>query len=167
MTEVNDYDAYPGVIAAKHPGLDKRTPFLFHHLLTSAPMMTTQTLTPHDLVLQAKAQIKEISTANAQPLLAQHVIIDVREPDEFAQGHLPGAINVPRGVLEFRMGTLPVVKNPAQAILLYCGSGGRSALAAVQLQKIGYSQVVSMTGGFDAWAAESRPSEKPAPVSYD
>lgn len=124
-------------------------------------------LTPHDLVAEAKSKIKEVSTDGAQMSLCQSVVIDVREPEEFALGHLSGAINIPRGVLEFRIGTLPQAKDTSAPVLLYCRSGGRSALGAVQLQKIGYTTVVSMAGGFDAWSAEGRPAEKPVPVNFE
>jgi len=123
--------------------------------------------TPHELVVEAKAQIKEVTTEGAQLALCQSVVVDVREPEEVALGHLPGAINIPRGVLEFRIGTLPQTQETSAPLLLYCRSGGRSALAAVQLQKLGYSSVVSMAGGFDAWSAEGRPADKPVPVSFE
>jgi rhodanese-related sulfurtransferase len=126
-------------------------------------------LTPHELVVEAKGQIREVNTEQAQALLSRSVVVDVREPEEFMLGHLPGAINIPRGVLEFKIGTLPQAQTPATAapLLLYCRSGGRSALAAVQLQRLGYSNVVSMAGGFDAWSAEGRPADRPAPVSFE
>lgn len=123
--------------------------------------------TPHELVVEAKAHIKEVTTEGAQLALCQSVVVDVREPEEVALGHLPGAINIPRGVLEFKIGTLPQTKEASAPILLYCRSGGRSALAAVQLQKLGYSNVVSMAGGFDAWSAEDRLTDRPAPVSFE
>lgn len=123
--------------------------------------------TPHELVVEAKAQIREVTTGDAQLALCQSVVVDVREPEEVALGHLPGAINIPRGVLEFKIGTLLQTKETSAPLLLYCRSGGRSALAAVQLQKLGYSNVVSMAGGFDAWSAEGRPADKPVPVSFE
>lgn len=123
--------------------------------------------TPHELVVEAKAQIREVTTGDAQLALWQSVVVDVREPEEVALGHLPGAVNIPRGVLEFKIGTLPQTKETSAPLLLYCRSGGRSALAAVQLQKLGYSNVVSMAGGFDAWSAEGRPADKPVPVSFE
>lgn len=123
--------------------------------------------TPHELVLEAKSQIKEVSLDEAQQALGRSVVIDVREPEEIALGRLPGALCIPRGVLEFKIGTLPQTQDKATPILLYCRSGGRSALAAVQLQKLGYANVVSMAGGFDAWSAAGRPADKPAPVSFE
>lgn len=124
-------------------------------------------LTPHDLVVEAKAQIKEITTADAQALLTKRTIIDVREYNEFAAGHLPGAINVPRGVLEFQIGTIGECVDKTKPYLIYCRTSGRAALSAVQLQKIGYTDLVSMAGGFEAWAKEGRPVDQPAPVNFD
>lgn len=123
--------------------------------------------TPHDLVVEAKAQIKEVGTADAQGLLGKHIVIDVREYEEYAAGHLPGAINIPRGVLEFKIGMVPECANKSGAFLIYCRTSGRAALSAVQLQKIGYGNVVSMTGGFEAWNTEGRPTEKPEPINFE
>jgi rhodanese-related sulfurtransferase len=124
-------------------------------------------VTPHDLVLEAKAQIKEVPTAEAQALLGKRVVIDVREYDEYAAGHLPGAINIPRGVLEFKIGMVPECANKDGAFLIYCRTSGRAALSAVQLQKIGYGNILSMAGGFEAWNNEQRPTEKPEPINFE
>jgi rhodanese-related sulfurtransferase len=124
-------------------------------------------VTPHDLVVEAKSQIKEVGTAEAQALLGKRVVIDVREYDEYAAGHLPGAINIPRGVLEFKIGMVPECANKDGAFLIYCRTSGRAALSAVQLQKLGYGNVISMAGGFEAWNNENRPSEKPEPINFE
>jgi len=124
-------------------------------------------VTPHDLVIEAKAQIKEVSTGEALGMLGKRVIIDVREYDEYAAGHLPGAINIPRGVLEFKIGMVPECANKEGAFLIYCRTSGRAALSAVQLQRIGYSNVISMGGGFEAWNNERRPTEKPEPINFE
>jgi rhodanese-related sulfurtransferase len=124
-------------------------------------------VTPHELVLEAKSQIKEVSTADGQALLGKRVVIDVREYDEFAAGHLPGAINIPRGILEFKIGMVPECANKDGAFLIYCRTSGRAALSAVQLQKIGYSNVISMAGGFEVWNNEGRPTEKPQPINFE
>lgn len=124
-------------------------------------------VTPHDLVIEAKSKITEVSTADALGLLGKRVVIDVREYDEFAAGHLPGAINIPRGVLEFKIGMVPECANKSGAFLIYCRTSGRAALSAVQLQKIGYENVVSMAGGFEAWNTEGRPTEKPEPINFE
>jgi rhodanese-related sulfurtransferase len=124
-------------------------------------------VSPHDLVIEAKAQIKEVGTADAQGLLGKRIVIDVREYDEFAAGHLPGAINIPRGVLEFKIGMVPECANKAGSFLIYCRTSGRAALSAVQLQKIGYENVISMAGGFEVWNNEGRPTEKPEPINFE
>ncbi len=124
-------------------------------------------VTPHELVLEAKSQIKEVGTAEAQGLLGKRVVIDVREYDEYAAGHLPGAINIPRGVLEFKIGMVPECANKAGSFLVYCRTSGRAALSTVQLQKIGYGDVISMAGGIEVWNNEGRPVEKPEPVNFE
>ncbi len=124
-------------------------------------------VTPHELVLEAKSQIKEVGTAEAQSLLGKRVVIDVREYDEYAAGHLPGAINIPRGILEFKIGMVPECANKEGSFLVYCRTSGRAALSAVQLQRIGYGNVISMAGGFDVWNTEGRPTEKPAPINFE
>jgi rhodanese-related sulfurtransferase len=124
-------------------------------------------MTPHDLVVEAKSQIKEVPTAEAQALLGKRVVIDVREYDEYAAGHLPGAINIPRGVLEFKIGMVPECARKDGAFLIYCRTSGRAALSAVQLHRIGYSDIVSMAGGYEAWNKENRPVEKPEPINFE
>lgn len=107
--------------------------------------------TSHDLVSAAKSQITEISVAQAQ--VACHkadIIIDVREPAEYAAGHIKGAVSVPRGILEFRISDLPAIKGADTEILLYCQSSGRAALAAQSLAELGYTQVASIAGGYEA-----------------
>ncbi len=93
--------------------------------------------TAHDLVLAARAQIEELSPQDAQRWQAATAarVLDVREPDEFAAGHLPGAVNVPRGMLEFRIGELQ--PDGDAAILLYCKTSGRAALATQSLHSLG------------------------------
>ena len=101
------------------------------------------------------------------PSPCKRVILDVREYDEYAAGHLPGAINIPRGVLEFKIGMVPEAADKNAPILLYCRTSGRAALSAVQLQRIGYGDVISMAGGYEQWEKENRPSEKPAPINFE
>ncbi|OHC69558.1 MAG: hypothetical protein A2045_14515 [Rhodocyclales bacterium GWA2_65_20] len=124
-------------------------------------------VTPHELVVEAKSQIKEVSSAEAHALLGKRIVIDVREYDEYAAGHMPGAINIPRGIIEFKIGMVPECANKDGAFLIYCRTSGRAALSAVQLQKIGYSNVVSMSGGFEIWNNEGRPTEKPEPINFE
>ena len=124
--------------------------------------------TAHDLVLEAKQHISEISLEEAlSSLAAKPLVLDVREPDEFQQGHLPSAINIPRGVLEFRMSQEPTLTDRSRQILLYCKTSGRAALAAEALQKLGFTAVQSVAGGFDAWHAAGLPTETPKPLTFE
>jgi rhodanese-related sulfurtransferase len=110
-------------------------------------------MTAMDLVNAAKQQIKEITIETAVSQRAESVLLDVREPAEFAAGHLPDAVNIPRGVLEFKIDGHPDFQNRKDAaIIVYCQTGGRSALATEALNKLGYSNAVSMAGGFKAWS---------------
>lgn len=109
--------------------------------------------TTQDLVAAAKKQITEIDITKTRQLLSQGniSIIDVREESEFAAGHLENAISIPRGVLEFKIGNFPELGDKSRSIVIYCRTGGRSALAALSLQQMGYTQALSMAGGFEAW----------------
>ena len=116
-------------------------------------------LTAFDLVADARQRIREVAPAAFHGNAGDAVLIDVREPAEFDTGHLPGAINIPRGVLEFQVDAHPAVANatdPALAhrerpLVLYCRTGGRAALAADNLQKLGFADVRSIAGGIEAW----------------
>lgn len=111
-------------------------------------------MTPPQLVAEAMAQIQQIDIASTNAHLTNHgAVIDVREPGEYQAGHLPGAINIPRGVLEFKIGDNAALANKDQPIVLYCKTGGRAALSAVNLQRMGYTQVRSLTGGYDGWVS--------------
>ncbi len=125
-------------------------------------------LTVQDLVASARAAIIEIDGERLAQLQATGVpIVDVREPAEFAAGHVPGAVNIPRGVLEFEIDGHPAVngiKDPALAhrelpIVVYCRSGGRSALAAEALKRLGFVEPLSLAGGFNGWVEQRRPVE--------
>ena len=111
----------------------------------------------HDLVLEAKAQIHEVALEDAETAIrAADLLLDVREADEFQAGHIPGAINIPRGVLEFKLSNDPALCARELNIVLYCKTSGRAALAACSLQAMGYRQVQSLAGGFDAWNAAGK-----------
>ena len=125
-------------------------------------------LTVQDLITSAKTTIAEIDGDRLLQLQAAGVpVVDVREPAEYAAGHIPGAVNIPRGVLEFEIDGHPAVNgvmDPAlghreQPIVLYCRSGGRSALAAESLKRLGYIEPLSLAGGFNGWAEQKRPVE--------
>lgn len=124
--------------------------------------------TAHDLVAAAKARIQEVSLDHAeQAILDADVLIDVREADEYAAAHIAGAIHVPRGLLEFKLGNTPELSSRDLNIVLYCKNSGRSALAACSLQDMGYLNVLSITGGIDAWIDAGKPVAKPALPSFD
>jgi len=108
-------------------------------------------LTAMDLVKRAKSEINEISCEEATSMLDSATVIDVREPAEYEAGHIANALPIPRGMLEFSLNSHPSLTNLEQAIIVYCKSGGRSALAAQTLQTMGYQHVYSIAGGFDAW----------------
>ena len=111
----------------------------------------------HDLVLEARAQIHEVALAEADAAIrAAAVLLDVREADEFHAGHIAGAINIPRGLLEFKLSADPELCARDLNNLLYCKTGGRAALAACALQAMGYRQVQSLAGGLDAWLAAGK-----------
>ena len=115
-----------------------------------------------DLVAAAKAHVHEIDIDAADAAIRDaDVLIDVREADEFAAGHIPGAINVPRGVLEFKLSSTPELDARDLRVLLYCKTSGRAALAACALHDMGYLNVQSIAGGFDAWAAAGKPVARP------
>jgi rhodanese-related sulfurtransferase len=117
-------------------------------------------LTPMDLVAAAKQHIREVSPEGAQALLGQAPVLDVREPAEFAAGHLPGAVNIPRGVLEFQIGNHPAFQNAqGTEFVVNCQSGGRSALAVEALKKLGYEKAVSLAGGYKLWQESGLPIE--------
>lgn len=109
------------------------------------------------LTEDAKTRVREVSAAEASQLRSQGaVLIDVRESDEFEAGHAMGAIPLSKGVVELHIeDAVPDVSTP---IICYCGGGSRSALAADSLQKMGYTNVASMAGGFRAWKNEGLPT---------
>lgn len=124
--------------------------------------------TAHDLVAAAKSRIQEVSVAEAdQAIQNADVLIDVREADEFAAGHLPGAIHASRGMLEFKFSTNPALNSRDLNIVLYCKTSGRAALAACALHDMGYVQVQSIAGGFDAWSGAGKPVVKPSLPSFE
>src|SRR5437016_12263631 len=112
------------------------------------------------LVAEAKKKITEISPqdAAARSKSGEAVIVDVRETDEWDEEHIPGAIHLSRGTIELDIEEKVLDSNAM--IICHCGGGGRSALAAESLQKMGYKNVRSMAGGFKAWKAVGSPATK-------
>ena len=117
-----------------------------------------------DLLSSAKSEIVEISTDEAaERIAAGHLILDVREPDEYEEGALEGVIHIPRGHLEAQIENRIVDKS--LPVVIYCAGGVRSAFAAKTMQELGYEQVASMDGGFGRWKDEGRPWRQPASLS--
>jgi len=112
------------------------------------------------LVAEAKRNITEISPADAaaKSQSGDAVIVDVREKDEWNEGHIPDATHLSRGTIELDIEEK--VPDLNALIICHCGGGGRSALAVESLQKMGYKNVRSMAGGFKAWKAAGLPTEK-------
>ena len=112
------------------------------------------------LVDEALQTVPEVAPADLQSRISggeQIVVIDVREPEEFARGKIPGAYTIPRGVLEMQVdGRLP----RESTVVLYCGAGGRSALAAKSLADMGYEKVENLEGGWGAWVNSGLPVEQ-------
>jgi len=117
-----------------------------------------------DLLNTAKSQITEVSTSEAEELLAGGaVLLDVREADEFEQGAVPGSVFLPRGHLEAQVESRLVDKTVP--VVVMCAGGVRSAFAARTLGELGYSDVVSMAGGFNRWKDEGRNWRVPETLS--
>ena len=124
---------------------------------------TQQAKTWKDFVADAKSRITEVSQEEFRQWFEQNkdmVILDVREANDHAHSRIEGAINIPRGVVELEIeDTVPDKRKP---IVAYCGGGGRSAMVADVLQKMGYENVFSLQGGYKQW------KEKPYPtLDYD
>ena len=114
------------------------------------------------LVHDAKSRVRECTVADVARMLLQgedFVLVDVREDNEWAKGHLPNAIHLGKGVIERDIET--TISDPKTKIVLYCGGGFRSALAADSLQKMGYEDVISMDGGYKGWVAAGNKVETP------
>lgn len=114
--------------------------------------------TPKELVDEARARITEVHVDDVHKVLPERpVVIDVREPGEYLAGHLPGAVNIPRGVLEFRLPGYLEERDQPGMIYIYCGSSGRGILATDVIQQLGYKDVCHMIGGFEAWKTAGLP----------
>jgi len=115
--------------------------------------------TARELLAQVKTEIAEVDGATAESRLGDSLVLDVREPDEYEQGAIPGALHIPRGHLEGQVeGKIPDKDTP---IIVHCASGFRSSFAAKTLQDLGYSNVVNLAGGFNKWKDEGRPWSTP------
>ena len=119
-----------------------------------------------ELLQQAKAQIREVDTAGGEELLAEGwTLLDVREPDEYEQGAIAGSVHIPRGQLESSIENR--IADRSTPVVAMCAGGVRSAFAAVTLEQMGYTDVVSMDGGFNKWKDEGRAWERPRTLTPD
>ena len=113
------------------------------------------------LVTEAKARVKECSVADVKARLdagETFVLVDVREDGEYAAGHAAGAVHIGKGVIERDIEAK--IPNKDEEIILYCGGGFRSVLAAEALLKMGYTNVASMAGGIREWRTAGLPEDK-------
>ncbi len=113
------------------------------------------------IVQDAKTRVRECTVADVQARLAtgdRFTFVDVREESEYAAGHIPGAIHIGKGVIERDIEAK--VPDPTTPLVLYCGGGFRSALAGDAIQKMGYTYVISMDGGWRDWTGKGLPVEK-------
>jgi molybdopterin/thiamine biosynthesis adenylyltransferase/rhodanese-related sulfurtransferase len=115
--------------------------------------------TYRELLQQVKGEIDEVNASRAREIIAEDsaAVVDVRERDEWDEGHIPGAVHVPRGNLESRIET--AVPDKSRQVVLYCSGGNRSAFAAKTLEELGYEHVVSLAGGFTDWKRNGNPVE--------
>lgn len=115
--------------------------------------------TGEELTEEARAQIREVSPADVKAMLDRNepvVYLDVREPNEWNLGRIPGAVHLPRGNIESK---LEGMIDRAKKIVVYCARGNRSALAALTMKQMGYEDVASMSGGFQLWPDVGGPVE--------
>ena len=113
------------------------------------------------IVNDAKSRVKEIDIEGYRKMLdagQPHLLVDVREDNEWTAGHAAGAVHLGKGVIERDIETK--VPDNGTRLILYCGGGYRSALAADNLQKMGYTGAISLDGGWKAWQAAGLPVEK-------
>lgn len=125
--------------------------------------------TPADLLAEARKTVPEISADEAKQKLDSgeiDLIVDVREPNEWDAGHIPGALHAPRGMIEWYADPTYANHKPELAeardknVVIHCAAGGRSLLAAQSLQRLGFKNVSSMSGGFNDWSAKGHQVEK-------
>ena len=109
------------------------------------------------VVNDAKTRVRQVNTDEYKALPKNHVLIDTREDHEWAEAHAGGAIHLSKGIIERDIET--TVPDRQAILVLYCGGGYRSALAADSLQKMGYQNVISLDGGWRAWQASGLPVE--------
>lgn len=117
-------------------------------------------VTQEDLLNEARKNVDILELDQAQALIDQGaVVLDVRESGEFERGHLPNAVHISRGLLEFMVGNHPALKDTASPVLVYCKSGGRSLLATDLLKRMGFENAVMLGGGIDLWTENNHQVE--------
>lgn len=112
-----------------------------------------------DLITEAKQRITEVTPGEVKQMVERKdnvVLLDVREPNEWNLGHIPGAVHIPRGTMETKVEQ--VIPRDSE-VVIYCAGGNRSALAADTLQQMGYNKVSSMADGWRGWMQVSGPVE--------
>src|SRR5919204_2330147 len=130
---------------------------------TISPMKTLR-----EMLAEARQAVPEEGPEGLQRRLKSDpppVVIDVRDPDEYRDGHIEAASNISRGFLEFRIGG--AVSDPSTPIVLYCQTGLRSVLAAKALQELGYKNVINLGGGYQKWVQSGRPVVREVPLTPD
>jgi rhodanese-related sulfurtransferase len=128
-------------------------------LALGVPQSLAKDMSADDLVAEAKKNICEVSVSEAKEMLDKggYVFLDCREPKEFKMGHIPGAVNIPRGLMEFKVDKKIPDKNAN--ILVYCKVGGRGCLTTCTLCRMGYKHVKNISGGWAAWEKAGYPVE--------
>lgn len=124
--------------------------------------------TVHEMVQAAKTEIREVPLEESEEAIKQaDMLIDVREADEYHAGHIPGAVNIPRGILEFKLTNDPALEDRGLNMVIYCKNSGRSALSAKAMKEMGYIHVQSISGGIEAWQEAGKPVVKPELPKFD
>src|SRR5215813_14431100 len=121
-----------------------------------------------EMITEARQVVPEEGPAELQARLKSGepvAVIDVRDPDEYRDGHLEAATNISRGFLEFRVGS--AVSDASTPVVLYCQTGLRSMLAAKALKDLGYSNVVNLQGGYQKWVQSGLPTVRDVPMTAD
>jgi len=124
--------------------------------------------TAHDMVEAAKVHVREVPLDQSDDAIKKaDLLIDVREADEFHDGHIPGAVNIPRGILEFKLTNDPALVDRGLNLVIYCKNSGRSALSAKAMKEMGYIHVQSIAGGIEAWQEAGKSIIKPDLPDFD
>ena len=144
--------------------MKKRSLFVFalafmFVLAFAVPQAMAEDMTAENFVAEAKKGICEISVSEAKGMLDKGgcVFLDCREPKEFKMGHVPGAVNIPRGLMEWKVSKK--IPDKTAKIVVYCKVGGRGCLSACTLCRMGYKNVVNIAGGWQAWEKAGYPVE--------